>query len=381
MVCWAMLTGAIPISYTGFCILYFLIGQGGFGYFITTFSCNSKNFPEADRAKILGYFLSAYGLSAMIFTFVYDMINRDLNTFFLVLWVTTVCVGVPATFLIKAVPNEEPADQEPLQVHDSFQRDEDHSGEAPVVAAKEKKKKGITGVELFKSKDFWLLFCTFFCFTGPCLMWKNIIGTVGTAFSLSDDFINGLIYGWSGFNALFRVLVGFLADYFAGKTTPYLIVRPMWLVFAGCLASIVDLLYLATGESFVWTINIFNTLIYATAFAIISTEVSVRFGVDFFGFNMGMCSLAPAISGLVFTSLSTTFTTSEIEEGDDACYGKHCFTSTFLLGGVTFAVGCVLAVLLSATKNQSKFNDDLPMSETAVNYTNFRDLDDEDGHE
>jgi len=172
-------------------------------------------------------------------------------------------------------------------------------------------------------------------------MWKNIIGTVGTAFALNASFTNGLIYGWSLFNSFFRVTLGWGSD----KLTELYHPRAWLLLITGCIAFLVNILYLPIGEAWLWPLNIADAMVYGAAFTITATQVSTNFGLRSYGFNMGLASLAPAFSGLICTSLSTSFTNAVAESnGEEQCYGDDCFSSTFIMGAVCLVVGVLFEV-------------------------------------
>ncbi len=359
LLCYLMLNGSLDINYSAFCFLFFCIGQGSFGFFISIFSANSKNFAHRDRAKVLGYFLAIYGLSAMILTLIYQYVDyRNINLLFLQLFVTTAALGALGAFYIRIAPSPAALSEIPFTQPTTYNT----MGEESTV----RRAVDITGMALFASLDFWLLFTAFFFFTGPCLMWKNSIGTIGEAFSMTGEQVNALVYGWSGFNSFFRLVCGFTSDYLVSKGHK----RAWLLIFAGAVAVLFNSLYLVSGEAMIWPICISDTIIYAFAFTITSTQISTYFGTAHFGFNMGMASLAPAVSGLVCTSVSTMWVNAvALAQGYSDCLGEECFDSSFTMCAICFGAGlAVEAFVLRREPSNSDFNniasnEDVPLVE------------------
>jgi MFS family permease len=162
---------------------------------------------------------------------------------------------------------------------------------------------------------------------------------------MTSSDINGLVYGWSAFNSFFRLLAGYVSDRYY-EVSPIVYPRPLWILLASMFALTGHLLYFAAADGAVWVIDIFTAGIYATSFSIVATQVSLYFGVDNYGFNMGIMSLAPAFAGMTFTSLSSTFTVDHIEEGETQCFGDACFTESFWLSSVFYAIGMITCVFM-----------------------------------
>jgi MFS family permease len=105
--------GASPELYACFA---FVAGQGSGWLYLVVLQTTLANFPNDVRGKVVGVLVAFYGLSAALFTQVYDgFVDHDVDTFFLVMAIT--CGSVPilfSTIVVRSGWTETPQAREQL---------------------------------------------------------------------------------------------------------------------------------------------------------------------------------------------------------------------------------------------------------------------------
>jgi MFS family permease len=376
--------GFLPLSVPLLGVFYYCIGQGSFGFLIACLTAAGKSFSKENRTKTYGFFLCMYALSSIIFTLVFEQVNDShLDSFFLTMTGTVLTAGLLGVLVVRKFEDlDTNGILEPLANNavtaesyhpygdEEYENDllstDEHANAVKTVnsssgslhAIEDVGEVDITGAHLFSDASFWTLFALFFCYTGPCLMFKNTIGSIGKAFYLSQTEVDSLVYGWSSFNAFFRVTLGLISDYYSTELPGRRYVsRPAWLILGGVVGALTHFGYVFYGADGLWAIVVGTAFVYAAAFAIVATEVSLFFGTTHYGFNMGIMSLAPAVSGTVYTAVAGWLYTGNAIDGEAYCYGKECFTVSFVLSAITLAAGVLISVY-AVKRSKDKMKSD-----------------------
>eukprot|EP00455_Lapot_gusevi_P010951 TRINITY_DN1501_c0_g1_i4.p1 TRINITY_DN1501_c0_g1~~TRINITY_DN1501_c0_g1_i4.p1 ORF type:complete len:503 (-),score=106.47 TRINITY_DN1501_c0_g1_i4:259-1767(-) len=378
--CYLLLPLKPPVIVLG--LFYYCVGQGSFGLFFVCLSINSSNYPLKHRGKVVGLVQSLFGGSSILFTLVYlHLLGSSVRSYFLLVSLSTTAAGILCFLLIKQnQTNKEEEKSEPAPELESpleastgsyvpIQDDHKASTSSPICQAQTPEQGivpsrvsdpdplhprhrgtsavevNLTGLQLFRLSEFWLMWGNFLLVSGCGLMWKNILGSVVPALmhGSADELSSNLVMAWSASTALSRVLSGALCDLLVHRVS-----RPFWLVI-GAFAFFVGHLSFALypNQGTLWLADLLTAIGYGIAFSIVATLTSIYFGVKSLGFNIGLMNLAPAIGGSLFTFLSTRFVAWSTPAGASSCSGSSCYTSTFIFSSVLCAVATVMAWLLT----------------------------------
>lgn len=238
------------------------------------------------------------------------------------------------------------------------------SKERPVGAAE----LDISGWQLLRQRDFWLMFLDLGLCSGCGLMYINNIGTVArtlaeteadpVSVSRSQAF---LVSALSVSNCAGRLLAGFTGDWMAHHAPTHLRLPRVWmLVPMTCLFVVSQTLARATSAVQGWhgltPPTIVTGLAYGALFAISPALCVDRFGVASFGRNNGILTLAPAVFGnaanLLFGSIydSHVSVPELVERASSASHlctlGSECYKQAFdLTIGMSVAALAVAVVL------------------------------------
>jgi len=80
--------------------------------------------------------------------------------------------------------------------------------------------------------------------------------------------------------------------------------------------------------------------------------VSLLFGVKWFGFNLGLISIAPACGGMIYGVISGKLYEDKIKNESLYCYGADCWEYAFYITAASCYLGSILAaILLWRTRN------------------------------
>lgn len=194
----------------------------------------------------------------------------------------------------------------------------------------------ITGKELIKQIDFWLLFFIHLTITGTGLMWKNLLGSITSAFQSRNAIL--FVYIFSISNSILRLLVGFFADITAKR-----IPRPAWLLLFTMFAIIGQSSYFYLGKKSLLLIDVSTAFAYGCDFCIVGMLTNMYFGVNHYGLNFGFISLASAVSVPLMTFLATKESHFPVKE----CYGRECYWGAILMASAVLSVGFLLCLPLT----------------------------------
>lgn len=334
------LAGYIRSQVPLLCLFFFFIGQGSYAMYINAYSTTIKNVDKKHGGKVSGYFLAVYGSSSILFTFLYDYaLQSNVIKLFFLFFVMISWINVVAMFTVGVLSKSEEHEEE------HFVKNPEVNEIADLNAAET----DITGLQLAKRVDFWLLFFDFVLITGVGLMWKNVLGTVNKAFDINVQ--SSMVITWSIVNTVARLLIGVLSDVFAHRVR-----RALWLMPFLILNFLSSVAYfISPSVGILWFINIASGLGYGAGFSMFGGLIAVNYGRKYIGINAGIGSLAPAIGGTSFTAISVALTGSVTNATSGDCIGSKCYEGTFMFACVTLAVAMCLTLLLAYVEDVKRF--------------------------
>jgi OFA family oxalate/formate antiporter-like MFS transporter len=205
----------------------------------------------------------------------------------------------------------------------------------------------------WKRLDFWLLFGSFACITGCGLMIINNISTMVQSIGGADSLAGYLVVVLSMCNVFGRILMGSLADhpklhkldlyrYASLLMALALVISAIGGNSAVCLAMTVALAAIAYGGSWVLIIGILADF----------------YGKDDFGKDYGLIAMGPAISGMIFNSLSAKLYESHADEVSGVCIGAVCYRDAFVMTAVSATAGYLILLWLVPARPHSRQEED-----------------------
>lgn len=303
------------------CIAFVLVGLGSGAIVNVLCGRCSAAFPTKYRALVLGFLKTAQGVSGLLWSGVYNHLFRgDLTRFFFVIAVTVLICGVLALCFVEKL--------ESVQSPSLRQKNQDPYLEQNYLPV------NITGLNLFRHYEFWLLSLSVFINHGVSISW---IGEMG--FALQDDskYLINSVYIFIAVNTLGRLLVGIISD-LTSKTK--VLSRAGWIMVGSLLEFIGCALYCLIPS--VTTISIMSVLIgfsYGLLNVMYGVVSSFIFGTKGYIFNAGCLRIAGGFGGLMF-ALSKHALVQSISCTDHIlCYRLPFLICVgFLFGGVILAV-------------------------------------------
>uniref|UniRef100_A0ACD5XXF9 Uncharacterized protein n=1 Tax=Avena sativa TaxID=4498 RepID=A0ACD5XXF9_AVESA len=228
------------------------------------------------------------------------------------------------------------------------------------LASKEEKEQGVElehghagrqgeevgGLRLLCRSDFWLYFFSYMFSVTLGLVFLNNLGQIAESRGLSDPSTLTLVSLSSSFGFFGRLLPAFL-DYYTAKSG-YSISRTAfmaWLMapIAGAFFLLLHpldmLLYMSTAVIGTCTGAITSVAVSAT---------SELFGTRNFSVNHSVLVANIPVGSLCFGYLAAVLYQREARGSSNRCDGAACYRNTFLLWGITCAVGTGLCAALYA---------------------------------
>ena len=207
----------------------------------------------------------------------------------------------------------------------------------------------------WRLKEFWLLFASFACITGCGLFVINNVSTMVQSIGGNDSLTGTLVFLLSICNVCGRILMGSLADH--GTRYPKLdlyryasLLMAMALLVGAiggtspiCLALTVGTAAIAYGGSWVLIVGILAE--------------SDLYGQANFGKDYGLMAMGPAVSGMIFNSLSARLyqyhAAHDNHDDDDddldvVCLGANCYRDAYLVTAASALVGFLILTWMPA---------------------------------
>ena len=363
---WAGSIGRIPSNSIMMGLYMTLVGYGSSAGYMAGLLTNSKNFEPQHRGKIVAVLVAAYGLSAAIFSQIYQRaFDHDVTKLFWILAIILGIVPILGIFLVRSVPisvspsvPSPPTDSSSLiSIENGVQTGSTNS--TPTSLTYSPGKYGdLKGLAVIIHPDFLLLFAVIICCTGVGLTWINIIGSIVKSYRITAIPASGYVIGLSVANAAGRLLFGLLTDL---KSIP---LPAVWLLIP-CLGILI-----LTHLALIWTTNYIALLIvtlltglsYGGSFAVMPVIINRYYGDKNYGSNLGLLILAVAIGSMAMGAVSGAIYDSEAAHQHAAapivprallsagsaklCYGLPCFRWTYVMTTCVSVVGVAIAAFL-----------------------------------
>ncbi|KAK6463511.1 major facilitator superfamily domain-containing protein [Scheffersomyces coipomensis] len=341
-------------------LLLLLVGSGSTFINYACLKCCAISFPSI-RGVATSLPLSLYGLSALFYSVIASLFfPGDTSSFLGFLAYSSIvifAICAPAIMLCDVEHNPRRSNllnkSQPDQHH---HRNREMRSPSPELT-------NITGIRLFNSYKFWLIFFTTGSLASLGQMYIYSVGYMVKALisfkllglEINNDIIIqrdqqyqvGLI---SIANCIGRILSGILGDIITqsfGKPRSLLLFFPTVGLF------ITQLLGLNIQNDSVLPFESFFTgLFYGFIFCIMPIIVGDSFGMENYSSNWGIVSLAPILPSIYFTSLfgkiyDSNSTLDPINKGLKCELGYHCYNSIFSLTIIVSIISIVVVTLLN----------------------------------
>lgn len=363
-----MWTGAlqkIPSSSIMMGLYMTLVGYGSVAGYMAGLLTNSKNFLPEHRGKIVAVLVAAYGLSAAIYSQIYQRtFDHDVSKFFWMLALILGALPILGIFLVKAVPIVVPASTASVPTDSSSLISIDGgvptpTNSQPAALTYSPGKYGdLKGLQVVIHPDFLLLFAVVLCCTGVGLTWINIVGNIVKSYQITAIPASGFVIGLSIANAAGRLIFGLLTDIKAIKLPAIYLLLP-------CLGMLI-----LTHIALIWTTNYIVLLLvtlttglsYGGSFAVMPVIINRYYGDKNYGGNLGLLILAVAIGSMGMGAVSGAL--YDLEAGrqqssapashrdllsggsSKVCYGLPCFRWTYVMTTSVSVIGLAIAAFL-----------------------------------
>eukprot|EP01113_Clastostelium_recurvatum_P040911 TRINITY_DN6427_c0_g1_i4.p1 TRINITY_DN6427_c0_g1~~TRINITY_DN6427_c0_g1_i4.p1 ORF type:complete len:466 (+),score=89.07 TRINITY_DN6427_c0_g1_i4:93-1490(+) len=311
-----------------------LASLGSNGSYTVGLAGNIKNFPTKSRGVAVGVLAGFYGLSAAIFTKIYqNTFSPDEVQLFRFLSITLAAVCLGAGMFVFTIKTDDQEDT--INVHAAEKAPLVPEGGAMHIHM-HGKGLDLSPLSLVRNAEFWLLAVTFLCITGPGLTVIGNLGSLAIALGADSTTQNDLVIVLSVANFSGRMIFGVLSDIFARRVS-----RPFFLLVSlvvMCASQLV--LAIFPSLSLVFLGVVLTGLAYGGSWAMVPTIISELWGESYFGTNFGLVGLSPALGSFVLgTLLSGAVYESHIPPGGGTlCHGPECYRLTwYILAGLSLA--------------------------------------------
>jgi MFS family permease len=395
---WAGSLQKIPSNSIMMGVYMMFVGYGSVAGYMAGLLTNSKNASPTHRGKVTALLVTAFGLSAAIFSQVYHRaFDHDVSRFF---WIMTLILGllpVPGIFLVHynasllLNPSPLPSPTSDLlfttspDISSSNNTNEggaDQTDEAPVlldsdyldtsstVVSRESapsnfhtagKFGDLRGIAVLKTPEFALLFAIVFCCTGVGLTWINIVGSIVKSYRITAIPASGYVIGLSVANAIGRLLFGLLTDLKFVPLPPVYLMIPCLMII---MITHFSMLWI-TNYGYLLLVTLLTGLSYGGSFAVMPVIINRYFGDKNYGSNLGLVILAVAVgsmgmgavSGALYdhqariqaassTQTSSAFRALSSTGSSHLCYGLPCFRGTYIMTTIVSMVGIGISMVL-----------------------------------
>jgi len=202
----------------------------------------------------------------------------------------------------------------------------------------------------WRDTDFWILFLVFMCCTGCGLFVINNISTMVESVGGSDGFSGSLVIMFSLCNCFARILTGYVTD--KGWISRLSLFSCMLFIMSMNMFCSAAYYGLDSVGSLGITV-VLTALAYGGSWVLIVCILSKWFGNHDFGKNYGLMVMGPAISGMVFNTISAEIYETHEEEDSEVCLGAVCYRGSFIFAGVAGLLGLLILSCLAWRRSSS----------------------------
>ena len=199
----------------------------------------------------------------------------------------------------------------------------------------------LTGRQIMTRSDFHFLFWPFMICSGLQLMYQNNVGVYLKSFDQEQyttlfTTLNPIA------QVVCKFIVGFISDIIVHRVP-----RSALLLLFYVLQTIVMTLCVFFSDSFVLLLVTLIIVGFANGalWCLTPTIVSELYGMKYFGRNWGTIMIGSAFGGLGCQQIFGQFYDMNIHnKNSQDCFGKACFTWSFIIAAVFSFCSCMLAV-------------------------------------
>ncbi|KAI8927412.1 major facilitator superfamily domain-containing protein [Entophlyctis helioformis] len=413
------LSGAVPWTNFGVtAFFYMLVGLGSSGCYNSALKTNIQNFEPKDHGFAVGVSVSAFGLSALVFSSIsrafvlptsseatgHDFAARsaaapvgsagapklDAVRFLMFMGLATGLINLVAGLVglqdlskqSSAARRNSNARPSAHAERDSDREEDDdiahghshgHNRSSPAVTAVRPSQPILLRSVILRDSDAWHLFLPFMTLAGLGLMYINNVGSIvlalvpGESGSVPVSSAQALMVSLiSLFNCLGRIVTGIVSD----KAQLHYGTSRMFFLTAGAMiilaAQLIGLLLVTN----VPTLLLCTCLLgfgYGSIFSSTPAIVSQWFGVQTFGSNWGYFQVGPAMGGYIWNLVFGLWMDSQKSgHGPGAggldgpaelpdCKGVGCFRGAFAFASLAAALSVVSLLQLSWRRSRQRY--------------------------
>jgi len=372
----------------------FITGVGGVGGSISSVNTVAKSFPDRLRTTTTGIVISAYGLSAFLFSAISRVVSPgNTSDFLLVLAIGTSFPMILGWLFIRPIPLPETERSNILEsgIGENFVSGTDESlaifarqntshthllADDVEISSGESGKllvdgsSNLSGRAMLVKFDFWLLFTIMSLLGGTAIMWINNVGSIVQSLlaegnTVYDDAESSKwqsiqVSTISMMNFSGRICIGIIADYsknHLGLRRAYCISLVAFLFLSSQIA--------ASFVSDVKHLHIASAMLgcaYGGLCSLLPTITIEWFGLAHFSENWGTVCLASLLGGNLFSfafgiNLDAHTPSVSPASGNAQCVqGVECYISSIRLTIGTTFLALVLAIL-AGVRDRRRFVD------------------------
>ncbi|CAI5737167.1 unnamed protein product [Peronospora destructor] len=322
---------------------------------------NESLFGETNRGKVMAALTSAYSCGGAFFAFVFHegFNSRDVPGYFLFVgnYLLAACVFGWCVFARPISGGESVHKQRRSgSIEFSLGRTIMESDGHVNNAADSETPDEITGVTLLTDERFWMLFIPVMIVIGAGLLIMSNVSFIVESLGGPTEQIPFMVALFSIVNTLGRLITGAVSDHFVARYP-----RACFAVISALLTAITQVVFLSVPSS--WLVLPVGLAGFSEGVMFGSFPVIIReeFGLQNFGKNFGLISLANCIgyplffsplASYVYQQSATTHTTDSIEK----CFGARCFGPVFVIAIVLSLMALVCSVQLARLQRRHNFN-------------------------
>ncbi|KAL7546847.1 hypothetical protein ACHAWF_010173 [Thalassiosira exigua] len=194
--------------------------------------------------------------------------------------------------------------------------------------------------------DFWILFGSFAFVTGSGLVVINNISTMVQSIGQPDSVAGNLVFLLSICNVAGRILMGSMTD-LPNVNKIHLFQGIAVLMVAGLLISAASPFEEGDDRELIClTITVAAVaMAYGGSWVLIVGILTDLYGREDFGKDYGSIVMGPALSGLIFNSISALIYEEHAEANGDengVCFGNSCYRGAYWMTATAAFAGCLI---------------------------------------
>jgi MFS family permease len=310
---WLSVSGFILNNYILLGFFFAIAGMGNRAAYTAALATNVKNFDHKHSGKVVGVLVALFGLSAAIFTQIYDLFFKPQVLHFLLFLsialggLTVICT--PALGFTTETKNrlQQQKDDEAIkrakgkEVPINYAPVEELEGQTetkPLVALKIARGTDLNPLQAALKLDFWLLVIIASIGIGTAQEVVTNLGSIVISLGEKDGTQDVLVIIFSVIDTISRASIGFLSDRLAKW-----IVRPVFLVLSLGLLGISQIIFAVGNYTWLFVGIILLGWAFGGIFSVVPTMTQDLWGTKYFGTNFSTVLLFPGFSSYLLASV------------------------------------------------------------------------------